>query len=322
MGYQARTRAFPHLATAQHGAVEPAHQQTLRAEIPCRGVGVHSGAAVTLTLAPAAPNTGIRFIRTDRPAAEATIPALWDRVVDTRLCTVLANDAGTRIGTVEHLLAALYAAGIDNAELRIDGPEVPILDGSSEPFLFLIGCVGVLPQAAPRRALEVLAPVHVTDGAAAASLLPGGPLTLSAAIDFPTAVIGRQSLDSAADGASFARELAAARTFGFAHEVEALRAAGLARGGSLDNAVVIDGDAVLNPGGLRWGDECIRHKLLDAVGDLALCGARLFAHYQAERPGHALNNTLLRQLFATDAAWRVTTVDAIAPTDATLRISA
>jgi UDP-3-O-[3-hydroxymyristoyl] N-acetylglucosamine deacetylase len=282
-------------------------QHTLKAAIGCVGVGMHSGRHVSLTLRPAAPDHGIVFRRTD---LGRDLPARFDWVADTRLCTVLTDPADPKIsiGTVEHVMAALVGAGIDNAVVEVDGPEVPILDGSASPFLFLIDCAGIAEQNVPSRAIEVLRPVRVTDGDAFAELRPSNfdtaALEMAVSIDFDAAAIGRQALSLTLSTNNFRRELADARTFALAGDIARLREAGLALGGSLDNAVVVDGARVLNPGGLRSGDEFVRHKLLDAVGDLALAGARLRGRFLAHRTGHTLNNRLLRALFADPTAWR------------------
>jgi len=279
-------------------------QRTLKSSICCVGVGLHSGARVRLSLLPAGPNAGIVFRRTD---LNVDIPARHDLVSDTRLCTMLAlpEHPQARVGTVEHLMAAFAAAGIDNAIVEIDGPELPVLDGSADPFLFLIDCAGRLDQAAPRRVIEVLRTVRVESGEGFAELRPStAGLTLSVSIDFPAPAIGRQALTLPLTEDSFRAELATARTFTLAAEINAMRAAGLARGGSLQNAIVVDGATIMNPEGLRAPDEFVRHKMLDAVGDLALAGATLQARYIAHRPGHALNNLLLRALFADSTAWR------------------
>jgi UDP-3-O-[3-hydroxymyristoyl] N-acetylglucosamine deacetylase len=216
-----------------------------------------------------------------------------------------AGQPEVRVGTVEHVLAALAGMGVHNAVLELDGPEMPILDGSARDFVFLLDCAGIVEQAAPASVIEVLRPVRVVQGEAYAELRPAAyGLDMSASIVFEAAAIGRQALTLRLGPEAFRSGLAAARTFTFAEEVERLCAAGLARGGSLDNAVVVDGARVLNPGGLRMADEFIRHKLLDAVGDLALAGAVLRGRYVAHRPGHALNNQLLRSLFADAANWR------------------
>jgi len=280
----------------------------LKNRIHCAGVGLHSGRRVSLTIAPARTNAGIRFIRTDLAGPRAELPARWDHVVDTRLCTVLGNAEGVTIGTVEHIMAALRGCNVDNATIELDGPEVPILDGSADPFVFLIDAVGTVEQAAPRQAVRVLKPVTVGDSRRGATLRPGQGSRFGFEIEFPSAAIGHSSRALALVNGAFKHELAAARTFCFLKEVEAMRQAGLARGGSLANAVVIDGDRVLNEGGLRFGDEFVRHKLLDSVGDLFLAGAPIIGHYQGFKSGHELNNRLLRALFADRSAWCLTTL--------------
>ncbi len=291
--------------------LETGRRRTLKAAIGCVGIGLHSGKRVSLTLRPAEAGTGIRFRRTD---IGLEIPALYDHVVDTRLCTALALPEAPerRIGTVEHVMAALAGCGVDDAIIELDGPEVPILDGSAAPFVFLIECTGLVAQAGLglREAIEVLRPVRVQEGegpsAAWAALEPSGGDELEAelTIDFPGTAIGRQSLTVQITPREFRAELADARTFTLAEEVARLRAVGLAQGGSLANAVVVDGPLVLNPGGLRQSDEFVRHKLLDVVGDLALAGAPLRGRFSGHRSGHALNNRLLRALFADPANWR------------------
>jgi len=279
-------------------------QRTLRSTISCVGIGLHSGRKVSLTLRPAPPDSGIVVRRTD---LGLELPARFDHVVDTKLCTVLGlpDQPEVRIGTVEHILAALAGCGVHNAVLEVDAPEMPVLDGSSKDFVFLIDCAGIVDQGVPVEAVEVLRPVRVSHGEAYAELRPGAyGFDMSISIAFEAAAIGRQALTLRLGPSVFRNRLASARTFAFASEVEQLRAAGLARGGSLDNAVVVDGATVLNPGGLRMTDEFVRHKLLDAVGDLALAGVVLRGRYVAHRPGHTLNNRLLRALFADAANWR------------------
>jgi len=280
-------------------------QRTLKAPIGCVGIGVHTGRRVRLRLVPAASGHGVVFRRTD---LGLDIPARFDRVVDTRLCTVLAHesDRSARVGTVEHLMAALSGSGVDNVLVEIDGPELPILDGSANPYVFLIDCAGIAEQDAPRQASEVSRTVRVSDGAAWAELrpLPVHGLELAMSIAFTAPIIGQQALSLRLTPDSFRRELAASRTFAMAADVERLREGGLALGGSLDNAVVVDGAKVLNPAGLRRPDEFVRHKLLDAVGDLALAGAALHGRFVASRSGHTLNNRLLHALFAEPGAAR------------------
>jgi len=282
-------------------------QRTLFGSAQCTGVGVHSGLPVTLRLLPAPVDHGIIFIRTDLPEGENRIAAQWDNVVDTRLCTVLGNAQGATIGTVEHLMAALRAMDIDNALIEIDGAEVPIMDGSAAPFVLLIEMAGVQEQDAPRQWIEILKPVHVTQNGKTASLLPGDQASFNVAIQFDNTVIDRQDYDFAVSAAAFKGEISRARTFGFLAEVDQLRKMGLARGGSLHNAIVISEDRVLNEDGLRYDDEFVRHKLLDAIGDLALAGAPIRGVFNGFCTGHALNNALLRALFADRSAWRMIT---------------
>jgi UDP-3-O-[3-hydroxymyristoyl] N-acetylglucosamine deacetylase len=284
-------------------------QRTLKAAIDCVGVGVHSGRRVKLTIWPAVADHGIVFRRTD---INHSIAARFDNVSDTRLCTVL-GDSVTRIGTIEHLVAALAGLAIDNALIEVDGPEIPILDGSAAPFVFLLDCAGSVEQDAPRRVIEIRRTVRVAADESWAELRPLGPITravppvldMDLSIDFAASAIGRQSASLRLSSDSFRHEIAAARTFAHACEVEQLQQAGLARGGSLDNAIVVDGATILNPGGLRMENEFASHKLLDAVGDLALAGHRLHGRFVAHRSGHELNNRLLRALFADEAAWRL-----------------
>jgi UDP-3-O-[3-hydroxymyristoyl] N-acetylglucosamine deacetylase len=285
------------------------HQHTLKNSIYCSGTGLHSGARVALSLHPAEPDTGIVFRRADIGGPDAEISARYDQVSDTRLCTTVTNDAGVSVSTVEHLMAALAGCRLDNVIVEINGPELPIMDGSAEPFVFLIDCAGVVAQDTPRRAIRVLKPVDVADGISSARVEPWAGSTINIELEFDTAVIGRRSMffDMLSD--SFRGDLSRARTFGFLHEVEALQAAGLARGGSMENAVVISGDTVLNEGGLRFDDECARHKALDCVGDLYLAGAPIIGHFHGIRPGHAINNQLLRCLFADQSAWESVDMD-------------
>jgi UDP-3-O-[3-hydroxymyristoyl] N-acetylglucosamine deacetylase len=227
-------------------------------------------------------------------------------VVQTRLGTVIGNAAGVTVSTIEHLMAAMAALRVDNAVVELDGPEVPIMDGSAAPFVSLLDRAGTRRQDAPRRAIEILHAVEVTDGEKRAALLPCGRFEVAFEIAFASAAVGRQAVDLVVDEESFRHELANARTFGFLHEVEALRRAGLARGGSLENAVVIDGDRVLNPEGLRRPDEFVRHKALDAVGDLYVLGAPLIGRFEGRYAGHAMNNAVVRALLARPSAWRLT----------------
>jgi UDP-3-O-[3-hydroxymyristoyl] N-acetylglucosamine deacetylase len=281
-------------------------QKTIRAAIPCRGVGVHTGAHVTMTLHPAPVGSGIVFRRSDQSGA--MVAANWRNVQESPLCTTLANRDGVSVATVEHLMAALYGAEIDNLLVDLEGPEVPVMDGSAEPFLFLIERAGIVEQRAPRRAIKVLRPVRVADQNCVVSLVPDGGFSVSFEIDFANELVRRQQIGLAIDGDTFRADIARARTFALLEDVERMRAAGLARGGSLDNAVVVDGAKILNKDGLRFADEFVRHKVLDAVGDLYLAGGPLIGHFHGVRSGHALNRRLLNVLFADRSAWCYTTL--------------
>lgn len=278
-------------------------QKTLATPVTCSGIGLHSGARVTLTLRPAPAHHGIVFIRTDLTDTDNRIPARYHLVTDTRLCTLISNKAGASVGTIEHLMSALRGCGVDNAVIELDGPEVPIMDGSSIPFVEMIDETGLRSQAAPRRSIRILREISVRDGNKSAALSPADAFVFSGEIDFVHPAIGRQSFETKLVNGNFRHDIATARTFGFVREVEFLRQQGLAQGGSLDNAIVLDDLAVMNVEGLRFDDEFIRHKLLDAIGDLYLAGAPILGRYDSVRAGHALNNALLRQLFASPEAW-------------------
>jgi UDP-3-O-[3-hydroxymyristoyl] N-acetylglucosamine deacetylase len=292
----------------------PLLQRTLRGTAECTGIGVHSGTKVTLRLLPAPEDNGIVFIRTDLHNGARRIPARWDHVVETKLCTVIGNASGARIATIEHLMAALRAYNIDNAFVEIDGAEVPVMDGSSDPFIFLIEMAGIAVQKSPRREIHVLSPIDVKDGDKGARLEPAEEPRFSFEIDFDQKPIATQNYDFTLSPAGFKSEIGRARTFGFYEEVDQLRRLGFARGGSLSNAIVIKDDQVINEEGLRYGDEFVRHKLLDAIGDLALAGAPIHGHFQGHCSGHALNNQLLRALFADPSSWRLVEADAVGET--------
>jgi UDP-3-O-[3-hydroxymyristoyl] N-acetylglucosamine deacetylase len=283
-------------------------QRTLKTVIGCRGIGLHSGQKVSMTLHPAAADSGIVFRRTD---AAAEIRANWANTADSQLCTVLSNGEGVSIGTVEHLMAALAGAQIDNVVVELDGPEVPIMDGSAAPFLFLIECAGIVEQDPARRAIKVLKPVSVIDDGAMVALFPDHGFSMSFEIDFDNPLIRRQDICLVFDAETFKSELSRARTFGLLDEVDRLRAAGFARGGSLDNAIVVSRDHVLNSGGLRFGDEFVRHKLLDAFGDLYLAGGPIIGSFRGVRSGHAHTRRLLAALFADGDAWCYTTLSEV-----------
>ncbi|MCB6176560.1 UDP-3-O-acyl-N-acetylglucosamine deacetylase [Rhodobacter sp. Har01] len=280
-------------------------QNTLKSAVTFTGVGLHTGAPVRMTVRPAAANQGIWFRRTDVPARDAMVPAVWSAVTPSRLCTVVENPAGVSVATIEHLMAALAGCALHNVLIEIDGPEVPILDGSAEPFVAAFLARGLQTQDAEVRAIRVLKPIEVRDGEAVARLDPADMLEIDFHIDFEDAAIGVQTRKLSMANGAFVRELSDSRTFCRQADVDAMREKGLALGGTLDNAVVFDGDRVLSPGGLRHSDEPVRHKMLDALGDLALAGAPLLARYTGHRAGHALTNRLLRALFADPDAFRM-----------------
>jgi UDP-3-O-[3-hydroxymyristoyl] N-acetylglucosamine deacetylase len=278
-------------------------QATIAAPAMCSGVELHGGNHVRIVLKPAPVGTGVVFIRTDITDRDNRIEVRPDNVTKVRNCTTLGNAANVQVATVEHLMAALAASGVDNLFIEIDGGEVPALDGSSEPFLKLIEQVGILSQPAPRRYIKVLKSVSVSDGDASASIDPSETLQLDVSIDFDEEAIGRQRIQIEPDVKSFRERIASARTFARAHEVVALREAGLSLGGSYDNAIVVDGDKVLNPGGLRYGDEFVRHKALDLLGDMYVAGPVL-GRVKTVKAGHAINHKLLLALFADPDAWK------------------
>lgn len=286
-------------------------QHTLKTTAVFTGFGLHSGAAVTMKVHPAAADHGIWFLRTDI-TGDARIPALWDAVVPSKLCTLVANAAGANVSTIEHVMAALAGSAISNALIEIDGPEVPILDGSAAPFVEGFLNAGIVKQNAPMVAIRVLRAVEVRDGAAFARLEPSDMLEIDFKIDFEDAAIGRQAKVLNMSNGAFVRELSDSRTFCRNADVIAMQARGLALGGTLENAVVFDGGRVLSPGGLRHSDEPVRHKMLDALGDLALAGAPILGRYTAERAGHAMTNRLLRKLFATPGAWMLQDCEGLA----------
>ena len=292
---------------AADGFQSGAFQHTVRSPALFAGVGVHTGAHTRVAIRPAAADTGIVFVRTDITDRDNRVPATPESVCKTQLGTVITNEAGVTVSTIEHLMAALVMLGVDNAVVELDGPEMPIMDGSSIDFVTLLERAGKRPQNAARRFIEIIDTVEVIDGDKRATLKPAMRFEVAFEIQFPTAVIGRQQVDLPMDEMAFRRELANCRTFGFLHEVEALRAMGLARGGSMENAVVIEGDRVLNPEGLRRPDEFVRHKALDAIGDLYVLGAPILGRFEGVLAGHGMNNALVRELIAHPEAWRVRT---------------
>ncbi|MDP7641812.1 MAG: UDP-3-O-acyl-N-acetylglucosamine deacetylase [Alphaproteobacteria bacterium] len=283
-------------------------QRTLKAPIHCTGAGLHSNAKVSMTLSPAAPGTGIMFRRTDL-ATDAEIKAHHDNIVDSRLCTTIGNGNGLSVGTIEHLMAAFAGCSVDNAIVELTGAEVPIMDGSARAFVFLIECAGIVEQNTPRRAIQVLKDISVGNENRWASISPAEHFSLHCEIVFDHHAIGSQSFDYDSRLSSFEDELSTARTFCLAADVEEMRAAGLALGGSLDNAVVIGEHGLLNDEGLRFETEFARHKALDLIGDLSLAGTPLLAHVESHCAGHAMNHQLLDALLDDDTAWCWTDMD-------------
>jgi len=278
-------------------------RRTLRTAAEFRGIGLHTGAPVTATIRPAEAGAGLRFRRVDLAGADAWLEARHDAVTDTRLCTRIGDPAGASVGTVEHMMAALAGLGVHDATVEIDGPEAPVMDGSSAVFAARLAQIGFAEQDLPLCAIRIEKPVEVVDGDRVARLLPAERFEMAFEISFADPAIGDQALELDLSGDSFQRELAECRTFGHLAEVDQLRKLGLGRGGGLDNTIVVDRGRVLNPGGLRRPDEFVRHKMLDAVGDLALAGAPIIGRYEGVRAGHEMTNRLLRALFATPAAF-------------------
>jgi UDP-3-O-[3-hydroxymyristoyl] N-acetylglucosamine deacetylase len=284
-------------------------QRTLKSAIRATGVGLHTGEKVAMTLRPARPDMGIVFRRIDLPVP-VDVPADAFKVNDTRLCSALEAD-GAKIATVEHLMSAFAGLGIDNAYVDLTGPEVPIMDGSAAPFVFLIQSAGVEQQGAPKRFFRIKRPIEVREGDKWARFEPFDGFKLEFSIAFDHPAIERSAQTACVDFAqtSYVKEVARARTFGFMQEVEALRDSGLALGGSMENAIVVDEYRVLNAEGLRYSDEFVKHKLLDAIGDLYLVGHPLIGAFSAHKSGHALNNRLLRDTLAAQEAWEIVTFE-------------
>src|SRR5690554_4402655 len=284
-------------------------QRTLKNAIRATGVGLHTGQKIYLTLLPAPVDAGILFRRVDLdPVVE--IEAKAENVGDTTLSTSLVK-GDVKVSTVEHLLAAMAGLGIDNAVVEVSAPEVPIMDGSAGPFVFLIQSAGIQEQAAAKKFIRIKKPVTIQEGDKIASFLPFEGFKVSFSIDFDHPVFQGRTLQTSVDfsSTSFVKEISRARTFGFMHEIEYLRSKGLAKGGSIDNAIVVDEYRILNEDGLRYEDEFVKHKVLDAIGDLYLLGNSLIGEFKAHKSGHGLNNKSLRQLIAQKDAWEVVTFD-------------
>lgn len=291
--------------------VEDHLQTTVHTTVRFSGIGLHTGRPVNMSICPAPSDHGVVFERADIRLGNARIPALFDFAEHSPLCTKIVNEAGVSVSTIEHVMAALAGCGVHNALVRIDGPEAPVLDGSAVAFVRSILAAGVKQMRAPIRVIEVLGTIEVHTAQGWARLGPGEGLTMDFHIDFADRAIGKQSKSLNLANGTFVRELSDSRTFCRASDVDAMRAVGKALGGTMDNAVVVDGDAVLSPGGLRHHDEAVRHKMLDALGDLALAGAPMLAHYEGHKAGHTLTNMLLRELFATPDGYRIRECDAV-----------
>lgn len=288
---------------------KPVFQKTLKASIGCTGIGLHTGVRVAMKLHPAPPNTGIVFRRVDLVGGGVTIKAGWGQVADSRMCTVLAGENGVSVATVEHLMSAFYGLEVDNVVVELNGPEVPAMDGSAAPFIFLMECAGLVEQDAPRRAMRILKQHSYVNGDKMVALGPWHDgLRVDFHIDFRAQAIGRQSCSFVVSCDTFKEELSRARTFGLLSDVTALREAGLARGGSLSNAIVVDGNRILNEDGLRHDDEFVRHKALDAVGDLYLTGHPIIGHFIGRCSSHADTARLMHQIYADPASWEMVDV--------------
>ena len=284
------------------------YQHTLRECISCIGVGLHSGLPVTMTVMPAEDNSGIIFHRRDLDPARAEVHARWNMVTDTRMSTTIANSSGTSVSSIEHLMAALYACGIDNARVILDSPEVPCMDGSSMTFVKLIEQTGATPQTSLRRAIVITKPVSICEGEQRVSLTPNSTPTVEVNINCEQENIGEQHYACPINAQAFSRELASARTFFLQEQLHTMNKLGLARGGSLRNAVLFDGGKIQNKEGLRFNNEFARHQALDAIGDLSLAGAAIIGSFKGLLSGHKLNNALLHELMLNDDCWRYTSL--------------
>ncbi|MDB2414840.1 UDP-3-O-acyl-N-acetylglucosamine deacetylase [Rickettsiales bacterium] len=281
----------------------------MRNKVSCFGVGLHSGVRVDMTLHPSAEDTGITFRRTDVDPDKSIISANYLNVTKTKLGTTIENEHGVSISTIEHLMAALWGCGIDNCVIDVNGPEIPIMDGSSEPFVFLIDCAGKKEQSKTRRIIEVLSEIRVAENDSPDSpfvaIAPSEGFSVDLEINFNDKVISKQDASFDVNQYSFKNDISRARTFGFEHEVDYMRSIGLARGGSLENAIVVGKEGILNEDELRYNNEFVRHKILDCIGDVYLAGGYIKGHVYGYKSGHCLNNKLLREFFADKNAWRI-----------------
>ena len=280
-------------------------QRTLMNEVGCTGIGLHTGEKVKINLRPAPANSGIKFVRTDlkgRPEVEVR----FDNVFDTTLATTIGTN-GCKVSTIEHLMAAFFGLGIDNAVVELDGPEVPIMDGSAAPFVFLIKSGDVREQESPKQFIVIKKPFKVDDGNRSVCIYPSKELKITYMIDFQHPLLRNQEYELTFSGRDFVREISTARTFGFMKDVETLKKNGFARGGSLDNAVVIDDFRIINEDGLRFDDEFVRHKILDFIGDISIVGSPIIGHFVVKKSGHFLNQHMLKKLMESKKHWKVMT---------------
>lgn len=282
-------------------------QRTLVDSVSCTGIGLHSGEKVRITIKPAPPDTGIRFIRKDL-RGKRVIRADFDSVINTTMCTVVGKN-GSHVSTIEHLMAAFFGSGIDNAVVEIDGPEVPIMDGSAAPFIFLLKSTGIKEQRKPKDFILIKKTLNIQEGNRSITIKPSKELKISFTIDFHHPLISNQQYDFSFSGKKFIDEISRARTFGFLKDIETLREAGLAKGGSLDNAIVIDDFRVLNEDGLRYPDEFVRHKILDFLGDIAVMGTPIIGHFIINKSGHSLNHAMLKKLSSNQKYWKRITLE-------------
>ena len=278
-------------------------QCTLKQAVSFVGIGLHTGKKASLTLRPAATDAGINFIRKDVKPGTGFVSARWYNVINTELGTTIANEYGVSVNTIEHLVAALRGCNIDNVLVEIDGPEIPIMDGSARPFIDLIQEAGIVEQLSPRYVIWVHRPVEYRNGDKYALLMPDAKTRYTVQIEFPSSLIGTQVSSFNYNDDDFMNFIAPARSFGFLDDIPMMKRQGLIKGGSLENAILVDGDEVVNKEGLRFRDEFVRHKLLDCIGDFGLVGVRVLGHFYASKPGHQLNNQFIRTLFSRRDAW-------------------
>jgi len=280
-------------------------QRTLMNEVGCTGIGLHTGEKVKINLRPAPVNSGIKFVRTDLKG-HPEVEVRFDNVFDTTLATTIGTN-GCKVSTIEHLMAAFFGLGIDNAVVELDGPEVPIMDGSAAPFVFLIKSGAIREQKSPKQFIVIKKPFKVDDGNRSVCIYPSKELKITYMIDFQHPLLRNQEYELTFSGRDFVREISTARTFGFMKDVETLKKNGLARGGSLDNAVVIDDFRIINEDGLRFDDEFVRHKILDFIGDISIVGSPIIGHFVVKKSGHFLNQQMLRKLMESKKHWKVMT---------------